>query len=265
MNSKELFEIIVKEISENIGKEPILEKLLNKDLLKKNNLSEMLAFQLANKLSNNLIDFNSLYDVFIDTLNKDKKIIEAVIKDVLACYERDAACDSYSMPLLYFKGFHSLQVYRINHYLWLNKRKNLALFLQNRVSEAFGVDIHPAARIGSGIMIDHATGVVIGETAVLGSDISLMHGVTLGGSGKHHGDRHPKVNNGVMIGANSSILGNVRIGTCAKIGAGSVVITNVADHITVVGVPAKAIGFAKNTPSKDMNQNIIYNFDDYEI
>ena len=161
------------------------------------------------------------------------------------------------MPLLYFKGFQAIQSHRINHALYLSGRKTLAYFLQNRASEVFGVDIHPAARFGHGIMFDHGTGIVIGETAVLGNDISLLHGVTLGGSGKKGGDRHPKIGDGVMIGANASVLGNIHIGKCAKIGAGSVVLHDVAPQTTVVGVPAKAVGLSKNIPANMMNQMIM--------
>ena len=173
-----------------------------------------------------------------------------------AIYERDPACDEYSLPLLYFKGFHAVQAHRINHWLYQNGRKTLAYFLQNRMSEVFGVDIHPAARFGHGLMLDHATGFVAGETAVLGNNISILHGVTLGGSGKESGDRHPKIGNGVMIGANASILGNIRIGENAKIGAGSVVVADVPSSITVVGVPAKPVGRSVKAPSADMDQNI---------
>lgn len=261
MDSQILWEIIIKEISQEASNEPILASFLHLTVLKHKNLSEVLAFQLSSKLSSLVMDSRFLYEIFIEILNNDKKIIKSVIKDICAYYERDAACNLYSMPLLYFKGFHALQTHRINHYLWNCNRKTLALFLQNRSSEIFGVDIHPAARIGNGIMIDHGTGVVIGETAVLGDDISLMHGVTLGGSGKVHGDRHPKISNGVMIGANSSVLGNIRIGRCCKIGAGSVVVSNISDYVTVVGVPARVIGIVKHIPSQTMDQN----FNDYEI
>ena len=157
-------------------------------------------------------------------------ITRAVESDITACYERDPACDAYSLPLLYFKGFHAIQTHRINHALWRQERKTLAYFLQNRASEVFGVDIHPGAKFGCGIMFDHGTGIVIGETAVLGNNISLLHGVT---------------------------LGNIRIGHCAKIGAGSVVVRDVEPQTTVVGVPAKAVGLSKNTPAADMDQSLL--------
>ena len=202
------------------------------------------------------MDMRTLYELYLHALGKEPSIGEAVRADITAYYERDPACDQYCLPLLYFKGYHAIQAHRINHCLWKEGRKTLAYFLQNRASEVFGVDIHPAARFGQGIMIDHGTGVVIGETAVLGNDISIFHGVTLGGSGKEGGDRHPKIGDGVMIGANASILGNIRIGTNAKIGAGSVVVADVPSSITVVGVPAKPVGRSVKAPSADMDQNI---------
>ena len=157
------------------------------------------------------MDMRTLYELYLHALGKEPSIGEAVRADIAAYYERDPACDQYCLPLLYFKGYHTIQAHRINHCLWKEGRKTLACFLQNRASEVFGVDIHPAARFGQRIMIDHGAGVVIGETAVLGNDISILHGVTLGGSGKEGGDRHPKIGDGVMIGANASVLGNIRV------------------------------------------------------
>jgi serine O-acetyltransferase len=161
------------------------------------------------------------------------------------------------VPLLYFKGFHALQAYRIAHHCWTTERRALALFLQSRISEAFAVDIHPGARIGKGILFDHATSVVIGETAVVEDDFSMLHEVTLGGTGKVGGDRHPKVRRGVMIGAGAKVLGNITIGEGAKIGAGSVVLTDVAPHCTVAGVPARPVGYpAHALPALEMDQGI---------
>ena len=203
------------------------------------------------------MDMRTLYELYLHALEKEPSIGEAVRADITAYYERDPACDQYCLPLLYFKGYHAIQAHRINHCLWKEGRKTLAYFLQNRASEVFGVDIHPGAKFGCGIMFDHGTGIVIGETAVLGNNISLLHGVTLGGSGKESGDRHPKIGDGVMIGANASVLGNIRIGHCAKIGAGSVVVRDVEPQTTVVGVPAKAVGLSKNTPAADMDQSLL--------
>lgn len=254
MQPDELWQSIRQEVSHAAASEPMLASFLHSTVLRHNSLASVLAFHLSSKLSDNVMDARSLYEAFAEVLSENKDIMNAVCADICAYYDRDPATDQYCLPVLYFKGFHAIQSHRINHHLWLNGRKTLAYFLQNRISEVFGVDVHPGARFGCGIMIDHATGVVIGETAVLGNDISILHGVTLGGSGKESGDRHPKVGDGVMIGANASILGNIRIGDCAKIGAGSVVVRDVEAQTTVVGVPAKSVGRAGPRPSADMDQ-----------
>ena len=254
MHPQDLWLAIREETTLAAAEEPMLASFLHLTVLRHHSLANVLAFQLSSKLSNSVMDARTLFEVFADVLHHDKSITDAVQADIRACYERDPACDQYTLPLLYFKGFHAIQAHRINHCLWQNGRKTLAYFLQNRASEVFGVDIHPGAVFGQGIMIDHGTGVVVGETAVLGNDISILHGVTLGGSGKESGDRHPKVGDGVMIGANASVLGNIRIGDCAKIGAGSVVVRDVEAHTTVVGVPAKAVGVSANKPAAEMDQ-----------
>ena len=169
---------------------------------------------------------------------------QLVRADLSAVFDRDPACNSYLEPFLYFKGFQALQAYRVAHWLWSNGRRALALYVQSRTSEVYGVDIHPAARIGRGILIDHATSVVVGETAVIEDEVSLLHGVTLGGTGKETGDRHPKVRRGALIGANATILGNIEIGQCSRVGAGSVVLRDVPPNTTVAGVPAKVVGEA---------------------
>ena len=172
---------------------------------------------------------------------------QSIRADIRATRDRDPAAKGFSEPFLYFKGFHALQTHRVAHFLWHGGRQSLALFLQNRTSEVFGVDIHPAARVGNGILIDHATSVVIGETAVIEDNVSILHEVTLGGTGKADGDRHPKVRHGVLIGAGAKILGNVEVGRGAKVGAGSVVLEDVPPHCTVAGVPAQIVG----TPNVD--------------
>ncbi len=161
------------------------------------------------------------------------------------------------LPLLYFKGFHALQVYRVANWLWRHERRSLALFLQSRASEIFAVDIHPAAEIAGGIMLDHATGMVIGETAVIGENVSLLHSVTLGGTGAQAGDRHPKIRCGVLIAAGAKVLGNIEVGEGAKIGAGSLVLDSVLPHTTVVGVPARVVGVPGEAEhSRTMDQRI---------
>jgi serine O-acetyltransferase len=196
-------------------------------------------------------------EVIEQALADDPSISTAMRADLQAVSERDSACCSLVTPLLFFKGFHALQSYRIAHWLWQQGRNSLALFLQNRISSVFAVDIHPAARIGKGIMFDHATGIVIGETAVVEDNVSIMQSVTLGGTGKEAGDRHPKVRRGVLISAGAKILGNIEIGECAKVGAGSVVLKDVAPRTTVAGVPARVVGDSLCTqPSRDMDHHL---------
>jgi serine O-acetyltransferase len=188
-------------------------------------------------------------------MDADPSIVEAVRADLSAVFDRDPACHSHAEAFLYFKGFHALESYRIAHWLWNHDRKTMALFFQARMSQLFQVDIHPAARMGRGIMIDHATGVVIGETAVVEDDVSIMQDVTLGGTGKEGGDRHPKIRDGVLISVGAIILGNIEIGSCSRVAAGSVVLQDVPRNVTVAGVPAKVIGPAGCAePARDMNQ-----------
>ncbi|MEO1551874.1 MAG: serine O-acetyltransferase, partial [Pseudomonadota bacterium] len=173
----------------------------------------------------------------------------------VAVYERDPACHRLLQPLLFFKGFQAVQAYRLSHHLWATERKDLAYFVQMRTSEIFGVDIHPAARMGTGIMIDHAHSIVIGETAVVGDNVSMLHSVTLGGTGKEDDDRHPKIGDGVLIGAGAAVLGNIHVGHCSRIASGSVVLHEVPPCKTVAGVPAKIVGEAGcSEPSKSMDQ-----------
>ena len=260
-----LWHTIREETEAAAAAEPMLASFLHQTVLRHDSLDSVLAYHLSSKLGSPIMDVRALFEIYQQALSVDTRISKCVEADLKAIYERDPACDEYSLPLLYFKGFHAVQAHRINHWLYQNGRKTLAYFLQNRMSEVFGVDIHPAARFGHGLMLDHATGFVAGETAVLGNNISILHGVTLGGSGKESGDRHPKIGNGVMIGANASILGNIRIGENAKIGAGSVVVAVVPSSITVVGVPAKPVGRSSKTPSADMDQNIQLSTTDFVI
>lgn len=253
---EQVWQTILAETVEAVENEPLLASFLHLSVLRHSSFDRVLAFHLSSKLASAVMDARTLYEMYHQALKTDTTIHDAAIADIIAYYERDPACDAYSLPLLYFKGYHAIQAHRINHHLWLQGRKTLAYFLQNRSSEVFGVDIHPAATFGKGIMIDHGTGIVIGETAVLGDDISILHGVTLGGSGKESGDRHPKIGNGVMIGANASVLGNIKINECAKIGAGSVVVSDVPACTTVVGVPAKEVGKLGSIPSQEMDQTL---------
>ena len=192
-----------------------------------------------------------------EALQADPSIGQSIRSDIRASFERDAAFDRHLTPILYYKGFQALQLQRVAHWLWLQGRKTLALFFQNQVSETFAVDIHPGAQMGSGIMLDHATGLVIGETAVIGDNVSILHSVTLGGSGCKGGNRHPRVGNGVMISAGAKILGNINIGNGVKIGAGSLVLEDVPHHVTVAGVPAKIVGKPReDSPALEMDQSL---------
>lgn len=237
--------------------EPVLASFLYATILNHDTLEAALSFHLANKLDSPAMPAMLLREVIEQALGDDPSIGEAVRADLYAVNERDSACCSLVTPLLYFKGFHALQAYRIANWLWRQGRNPLALFLQNRISSVFAVDIHPAARIGKGIMFDHATGIVIGETAVVEDNVSIMQSVTLGGTGKEGGDRHPKVRKGVLISAGAKILGNIEIGECAKVGAGSVVLKDVPPRTTVAGVPARVVGESKcSQPSRNMDHHL---------
>ncbi len=252
-----LWESIRSQTRKQAEHEPVLASFLYSTILNHDTLEAALSFHLANKLDSPALPAMLVREVIEQALAADANISRAVRADLLAVSERDSACCSLVTPFLFFKGFHALQAYRVAHWLWLQGRNSLALFLQNRISCVFAVDIHPAAKIGQGIMFDHATGIVIGETAVVEDNVSIMQSVTLGGTGKAHGDRHPKVRSGVLISAGAKVLGNIEIGECAKIGAGSVVLRNVAPRTTVAGVPAKEIGAAGCTqPARDMNHQI---------
>ncbi len=198
-----------------------------------------------------------LREIADEAHDSDTAIGAAARADLMAVYERDPACHRYLQPVLFFKGYQAVQAYRIGHWLWNGGRRDLAYFVQMRVSEVFGVDIHPNARIGRGLMIDHAHSIVIGETAVVGDNVSMLHSVTLGGTGKEDGDRHPKIGNGVLIGAGAKVLGNIRVGHCSRIAAGSVVLDEVPPNTTVAGVPARVVGKAGcDQPALTMDQRL---------
>ncbi len=253
----EIWNRVRAEVTHDAEREPMLASFLSTAVLNHKQLEDALSFILAAKLGSPTLTALTLRDLIDAVLQADPIIGEAVRADLQAVVARDPACRGYCLPLLYFKGFHSLQAYRIAHYYWSTDRRALALYLQSRISEVFAVDIHPGARIGKGILFDHATSVVIGETAVVDDDFSMLHEVTLGGTGKQSGDRHPKVRRGVMIGAGAKVLGNVVIGEGAKIGAGSVVLHDVPPHCTVAGVPARQIGFpAHALPALEMDQSL---------
>ncbi len=247
-------------------KEPALSSFVHATILKHEKLESALSYHLAKKIGGEDLSPMLVREIFEEALRADPSIGAAMRADLSAVYERDPACNAYVDAFLFYKGFLSLQSYRIAHWLWSQQRHPLALFFQSRISELFDVDIHPAARLGRGIMIDHATGVVIGETAVVEDDVSMLHGVTLGGTGKEMGDRHPKIRRGVLISVGAKILGNIEVGEYSRIGAGSVVLKSVPAGCTAVGVPARLIGCAggKN-PSQEMNQLIDEVGPDFQI
>ncbi len=242
---------------EHAQQEPILASFMHATILNHDTLEDALSYHLANKLGNPTASALLLREVIEEAISESDTISEAVRADIVATYERDSACDCLSNPFLYYKGFHALQAYRVANWLWKHERFPLASFLQNHISTAFSVDIHPAATIGKGIMLDHATGIVIGETATVADNVSIMQSVTLGGTGKDNGDRHPKIGAGVLIGAGSKILGNITVGEGAHVSSGSVVLKPVPAHTVVAGVPAKIIGEATTPqPALDMHQEL---------
>ncbi|KAF3792130.1 Serine acetyltransferase [Nymphaea thermarum] len=230
------------EARQDVEQEPLLGSFYMAAILSHGSLESALATHLGNKLSTLYLPESSLALVFCTKFLEDGAIRTAVREDLKAIKERDPAWVSYVQCLLNLKGFLAIQAHRVAHRLWNQGRVPLALIIQNRVSEVFAVDIHPAARIGQGVLLDHATGVVIGETAVIGDKVSILHSVTLGGTGKDTGDRHPKIADGVLIGAGSYVLGNVKVGSGAKIGAGSVVLKEIPARTTAVGNPARLVG-----------------------
>ena len=240
-----------------VKKEPALEALMNKLVLTCRSFDQCLARIISSKLASYEVDRQQLFQICMQAYADNPNWLCDAIADVYAVVNRDPASSSIVRVLLFLKGPHVLESWRVSHWLWEKDRKDFASFLQSRISDVFSVDIHPAAKIGKGLMLDHATNIVIGETAVIADTVSMLHDVTLGGTGKEQGDRHPKVGRGVMIGAGAKILGNIRIGEGAIVGAGSVVLRDVPAHTTVVGVPARVVGRPQmEMPSLDMDQTL---------
>ncbi|HEX7036909.1 MAG TPA: serine O-acetyltransferase [Pseudomonadales bacterium] len=240
--SHPIWALMREEAAVKAAQEPILGSYFHATILNHKTFAAALSFRLASKFDNPMLPTMLIRDVITEALESDPGILNAAALDIIASFERDPACEDVSTPFLFFKGFHALQAHRIAHWLWHRDRRTLARFFQNQISVTLGVDIHPAARIGSGIMLDHATGVVVGETAVIEDDVSMLHSVTLGGTGKESGDRHPKIRRGVLLSAGCKIIGNIEVGAGAKVGAGSVVLEDVPPNTTVAGVPAKIVG-----------------------
>ena len=246
--------------------EPALASLVNAVILSNDSLGDALSYQLAHKLGDQELRAMSLRELAIQAYRSAPELVVTAEADLKAVYERDPACKGYVQPFLFFKGFQALQTQRIAHWLWGQGRETMAFYLQSRMSEIFQVDIHPATRIGSGVFIDHGTGIVIGETAVIGDDVSLLQGVTLGGTGAERGDRHPKIGRGVLLGAGAKVLGNIQIGDYAKIASGSVVLKPVPDHCTAAGVPARLINCPTGEePARSMDHTLADVVYDYVI
>ena len=232
---------IKSEVKLRVNAEPSLKPYLETLILSQDNFINSIASILASKLNSNALSSEDIKKFVIEVYNECDWLEEALIKDLLFFKENDPACKYYSTPILFYKGYQGLATHRAANCLWKNERHTMALFFQNRASEVFGVDIHPAASIKGGVMIDHATGVVIGETSTIDENVSIFQGVTLGGKGTETGDRHPKIKSGVSIYASSTILGNITIGKNSKVAAGSLVLKNVPSNVTVAGIPAKEI------------------------
>ncbi|XP_015879237.1 serine acetyltransferase 1, chloroplastic-like [Ziziphus jujuba] len=245
INIDDLWLKIQEEAVADTQEDPLLHNYYFSSIFSYKTLETALANLLAMKLSNSSLSRNALFETFLSIFSEDHDVRRALRDDLKAAKERDPACISYVHCLLNFKGFQACQAYRAAHKLWSQGRKALALLIQSRVSDVFAVDIHPGAKIGSGLLLDHGTGIVIGETAIVGDNVTILHNVTLGGTGKASGDhirRHPKIGDGVFIGAGSKVLGSIRIGEGAKIGAGSMVLKEVPPNATAVGNPARIIG-----------------------
>jgi serine O-acetyltransferase len=237
--------------------QPLMARFFHDNILKHSEFSSALRFYLSHYLATDTLSAAMINDVFTMAMTEDASIEQKMRQDLLAHYTRDAACEHYMTPFLYYKGYHAVQSYRLAHYLWQQKRTLLASYIQGRIAELFDVDIHPAATIAGGFMMDHATGVVIGETSLIEENVSMLHGVTLGGSGLAVGKRHPTLRQGVLISVGAKILGDIDIGEGAKIGAGSVVLTSMPAHATVVGVPAVVVGQSNcDMPALEMDHQI---------
>lgn len=246
---------VCREATEIVSAEPLMASLVHSSILHHRSFEKALSFRLAQKLKSSEMSEAILRDLADEAYGFDPELGLAARADLLAVFERDPACHRMVTPMLYFKGYQAVQSYRLSHWLWQAGRQDLAYFVQMRTSEQFGVDIHPAAQIGRGLMIDHSHSIVIGETARVGDNVSMLHSVTLGGTGKEDDIRHPTIGNGVLIGAGAKILGAFEVGDCSRIAAGSVVLEAVPPCTTVAGVPAKIVGKAGcDEPSKSMNQ-----------
>jgi len=252
-----------REIAAAAVREEALRCSLEIAVLRHDGFASALAALLGRKLADDVMSADRLESLARATMDDEPAIVAAALADLVAIRTRDPAAEGYAEPFLYYKGFHALEWHRIGHALYRGGRRDIAAFLQSRVSEVFAIDIHPAVPVGTGVFIDHGTGIVVGETAVIGNDVSILQEVTLGGTGKERGDRHPKVRDGVLLSAGAKVLGNIEIGRNAKVGAGSVVLIDVPPCATVAGVPAKIVGWCRETtPGLAMDQSLPNSDDD---
>lgn len=255
-----VWQALREEANEIVMADPSMGGFVYANVLSRKSLEDMVIYRISQRLETSDFPAELLRDAFYEMAVAEPEWSEIMRVDIAAVYDRDPACTRFIEPILYFKGFHAIQTHRLAHWAWNNGRKDFALFLQSRSSSEFQTDINPAAKFGRGIFFDHATGIVVGATATIGDDVSILHSVTLGGTGKECGDRHPKVANGVLIGAGATILGNIEIGQCSRVAAGSLVLKPVPAKTTVAGVPAKVVGVAGcSQPSRTMNQIIAEN------
>jgi serine O-acetyltransferase len=255
--ARDVWAIIREEAVAAVEHDRVMSEVIRDTVLIHDNFGDALAHRLARKLADYALSIESLEAIFCEAFGADPAIETAALADLTAVRDRDPACPDLLTPFLFFKGYQAIQSYRFGHWLWKRGRSHLARHMQSRASEIFAVDIHPAARIGQGILLDHGTAVVVGETVVMDDDVSMLQGVTLGGTGKQSGDRHPKIRRGVLIGAGAKILGNITVGEGAKVGAGSIVLENVHPYTTVVGNPARAIGRQHtHMPALTMDQSV---------
>ncbi|MEP6021265.1 MAG: serine O-acetyltransferase [Paracoccaceae bacterium] len=249
-----VWEQITAEARKAVSDEPLIGGFVHACILHHKTIERALSYRIAAKLASNEMSMVVVREIVEEAYRADSELTEAARADLVAVYERDPACHRLLQPILYFKGYQAMQAYRVAHHLWTNGHRDLAYFFQMRASEIFGIDIHPGARLGKGIMIDHAHSIVIGETAIVGDNVSMLHSVTLGGTGKEDEQRHPNIGDGVLIGAGAKVLGNIHVGNCSRIAAGSVVLENVPTCKTVAGIPARIVGEAGcDQPSVSMN------------
>jgi serine O-acetyltransferase len=248
------------EAEQIVRREPEIGTFIYASILHHDTLEIAVAHRVSERLDHGDVSSELIRQAYAGALDDMPQLGELFRADIVATFDRDPACDRFIDPVLYFKGFHAIQTHRLAHWLWNKGRRDFAHYLQSRSSAVFQCDIHPAAQIGRGIFLDHATGLVVGETAVIENDVSMLQDVTLGGTGKAEGDRHPKIRHGVLIGAGAKVLGNIEVGHCARIAAGSVVLKSVKHNVTVAGVPAKEIGHAPCAePSRTMDQMFLEN------